>query len=307
MGQSGAVIRRKIEAATGRRPDDAVMAFAEQLCPKISEALLLEPKFSLQPVLHDAEITHYKAFISSQPPKSLFCYDDGFLIHLDNKLTYYWIEVGLSGEAGDTAPPESYTPTLADSAMSRPFFECLYTAIVRELPNGPKPDEDPSFEGMSIERNVDNVLFLEDSTKILVMTFAFGERPDQGYRARVVLPINTVEEILLVAAPKAIDDAPTSGVWANHMQEETLATPLKLRAVIDRTPTPLNDISQFAPGHVILIPREQLEVAQLIADTPGKSLTLGTGRLGQYQSNKAVKLNSAPDAATRALLIRTLL
>lgn len=300
----GAVIRRKIRAAEGRKPDATVMIFAENLTGQIAEALLLEPKFTLHPEFVDAEVLSFKAFLTSTPPKSLYCYSRDILFHLDNELTYTWIEMGLSGEAvlADRVS-ERYAPSAIDASLSRPFFECLMTSLQKDLPKRYRVAETEYEDAMSLERLVDNVHFTDDSTKVVVLKYGFSRHDEVVVGCcRIVLPLSIIEEVMLSAKPQVRDDAPNTGVWTKHMRGEVLDLPLKIIAVLERTKMSVDEIARLAPGKHIFLSAENLSKVTLCAETNKGVRELATGRLGLHNRAKAIKLDDRPKSRLTAIV-----
>lgn len=300
---SGDVIRRKIRAADGRKPDDTVIEFAENLTAQIAEALLLEPKFTLNPRFVDAEVISFKSFLADAPQKSLFCYTEDVLFHLENQLAYAWIEKGLSGEHIDLVAADAYTPSAIDAALSQPLFECLLSSLQRDLPKQYRLAEQDFEQAMTIERLSDNVHFTDESAKLVSFKYGFSENAKQReFMCRILLHLSIVEEIILTVKPRARDDAPTSGLWTRHMQDELLDLPLKLTAVLGRPKMSVDEISHLAPGKHILLTRESLQNLTLGVETPRGVKILADGRLGSQNQSKAIKLNAAPKSTLASIL-----
>ncbi|MEO1014231.1 MAG: FliM/FliN family flagellar motor switch protein [Pseudomonadota bacterium] len=298
----GEVIQRKIRAADGRKPDPAVMEFAESLTAQIAEALLLEPKFNLQPQFENAEITSYRSLLSALSPKSLYAYTIDILFHIENELAFRWIEKSLSGESIDAESIGDYEPTAIDAHLSRPLFECLLTSLQRDLPKKYRLPETAYEDEMMIERSVDNVHFVDESTKVVVLNYAFAASTGEaGGNARIVLPLSIIEEIALTAKPRTLEDAPTSGLWTQHMTEETLNLPLEVTAVVEKTKMTVDDIARLSPGALILLPKKNLEQVVVAVETPKGVTPLTHGKLGLKNQSKAVKLSAAPRSQLQAL------
>ncbi|MEM9262293.1 MAG: FliM/FliN family flagellar motor switch protein [Pseudomonadota bacterium] len=301
---SGDVLKQKIRAADGRKPDPTVMAFADNLTSQIVEALALEPKFTLSPKFHDAEIASFKAFLASVPEKSLFAYTSDVLFHLENPLAYCWVEKGLSGESEISKDDVAeFVPSAIDASISRPFFDCLLTALQRDLPRKYRLTEHQYDEAMHVERLADNVYFCDETSKVVVFKYIFGDyEPQTEYIGRIVLPLSIVEEIVISVEPRESIEAPHSGLWTKHMKEEVLSLPLDLSAVIERTSMSVNEISRLAPGKHILIPRDSLDKLLIGVETIKGLKPLATGRLGSNNQLKAVKLNDLSTAKLTTLL-----
>ncbi len=300
---SGEVIKRKIQAADGRKPDAAVMEFAENLTLQIAEALLLEPKFTLLPAFESAEITSYRSLLSQLSPKSLYAYTIDVLFHLENELGFCWIEKSLSGESIEAEPVADYEPTAIDAHLSRPFFECLLTSLQRDLPKKYRLPESAYEDEMMIERAVDNVHFVDETTKVVVLKYAFNHQDGRvGGNARIVLPLSIIEEIALTARPHSLADAPTSGLWTQHMTEETLNLPLDVTAVIEKTKMTVDDIARLSPGAMISLPKKNLERVIVAVETENGVKPLTYGRLGLKNQSKAVKLGAEPKSSLTALV-----
>ncbi|MEO0398806.1 MAG: FliM/FliN family flagellar motor switch protein [Pseudomonadota bacterium] len=298
----GELLRRKIKAADGRKPDENVIDLADHLAAKMSESLLLEPRFTLSPRYFDAEVKSVKALFADLPKKSLYCFTQDVLFHFDNKLTYYWIEAGLAGENDTVSDEDEYVPTAIDTILSRPLFECLFAPLLKILPILSEKTEMELFGEMEIERLIDNVRFLDETTKIVLISFAFGETEDDRAIARLVLPVSVVEEITVSAKPRELEDASAHGVWTSHMHQETLELPLALSAVINQTSMTIDEISKFEPGQLIVFPRDHLERIHLAVENGSDVRPLAVGQLGRHQSQKAVKLLEDPDPGFADLL-----
>ena len=301
--KGGQVIRRKIKAADGRKPDESVFEFAEELNARLIDGLLLEPKFTLTPQFEDAEITSVKSFLAGCPPKSLFATTPEILVHLDNSLTYYWVELGLSGELSESDDLEAFAPSAVDAALARTLVECIIISIQNDLPHKIRISESKLERILDVERLVDNVKYLDESAKVVSFTFKFTDQErERKTTARLVLPVSIIEEITVRSNPNAIEDAPTSGLWSSHMKEETMTLPVEVSAVVERMRLPINDISRFEEGQVFTFPRENLtELTLLVKD--GQNLhEVARGRLGLHQQMKAVKLNDAPASKLKSIL-----
>ncbi|MEM6413876.1 MAG: FliM/FliN family flagellar motor switch protein [Pseudomonadota bacterium] len=303
--QSGALIRRKIKAADGRKPDDAVIEFAEHLTSKINESLVFEPRFIFSARYHDAEVTSLKGLFGELPNKSLYCFTDDFLFHLDNQLTHYWIEAGLAGENETVSDATTYSPTAIDTVLSRPLFECIASPLKKALPVYADKSENEIFRQMEIERHIDNVHFMDDASKVVVICFAFGEEGMEPMHARLALPVTMVEEITANTKPRQIEDISSQGIWSSHLHNEAMHLPLTLHAVINRAQLTVDEISKFEPGQLLAFSQESLEQIQLSVSNGKETRPIAIGQLGRHQTQKAIKLVEDPDHRMTSLLSLT--
>ena len=295
MTSDGEVIKRKIAAARVQRPDASVLIYGQQLVPKLTEALLLEPKFSLQPLFEGAETTTLMSLLDDLPAKSLFCHSDDILIHFDNLLTYHWLERGLSGEGCSETKPDDYTPSAVDVNLCRPLFECFFNGLQKDVPKSIRIEEDELESVLNIERHVENVRFGDDAMKVAILKYKFEEpETDNVHIVRIIFPFSLMEEITVNINPTLTEEISTSSIWVDHMQEETRALPLKLTAVIDCLNMNVKEVTALAPGQVITLPREN-RLNRAVAIEDGHRLQiLANGRLGAHKGLKAIKLNSDP-------------
>ncbi len=299
----GQLIRRKIKAADGRKPDAAVFEYAENLNAKLIEGLVLEPKFTLTPRFHDAEISSLKSVLAGVPAKSLFCNSADVLLHLDNRLAYHWIELGLSGQISDEEKADAYTPSYVDQILSRPFFECLLTSIQEEFPEKIRIAEKDFERALNIERLVDNVKYLDETSKVVVLTYMFTDPNETlDLAMRLVLPLNIVEELTVGSNPISLEDAPSKGLWYKHMKVETMSLPLELTAVVEQLRLPIDEISRFEEGQTLRIPRENLEKLRIVVEDQKTIHEVAKGKLGLHRQMKAVKLTEPPETKLRTIL-----
>lgn len=190
------------------------------------------------------------------------------------------------------AEPGTRRPTPTDAALVSEFID----GLLREVEGMPAESDLRPFSGFRYGSYLEDPrpldLTLEEGvycTFRISVGFSLGAR-----RTVIILAVPAGERALFAdpggTAPKALTED-----WAMSLERQVAEAPLRFDAVLGRVTLPLSAVLSLAPGVSVPLDGATLEKVGLIG-LDGREIA--TGRLGQAQGRRALRLAVAPGPVT---------
>jgi flagellar motor switch protein FliM len=204
------------------------------------------------------------------------------------------IEMQTMGQV-QPRPPRDRPLTRTDAAMAAPLVDGILRRLSQSLADHPDSYWTCGFHfGAMIEDRRSLGLALTGTDYHL-------------FRMQLYLgPVLREGEVMLALPQCADPDQPRQDaelvVASERLQQRLLSAPVRLEAVLCRLSLPLSELGKLAVGDVLHVPPDVLRTVSLDA---GGQRGVATGRLGQMDGMRALRLNLAGAVADQAVLPAT--
>jgi flagellar motor switch protein FliM len=232
------------------------------------------------------------------------------LLALESDLVYHLIDLTLGGDPAASPEPEPRTFTAIDMALCRLHLDAILAAFAQAIGANLGRPLTKGLGVRDVRQNLSQLRLAPDYIDVLVfgMELTLGEAGRRG-RFMLVLPLSALDVIrasIQARNEQAQRDRPND-LWKTLMRRAAASAPVPVDAVLHRQTLSLAALQELQVGQVIEIPRQAVEEVELAIPQPGgRTAVLATGRLGAYQDNKVLKLQTPPDARVVAHIDRAL-
>ncbi|MBA3324538.1 MAG: FliM/FliN family flagellar motor switch protein [Rhodobacteraceae bacterium] len=221
------------------------------------------------------------------------------LIAADADLAYHLIDLTLGGDPMRAPPPVARGLTAIDMALGRLYLEAILAAFGAAIGAGFGRPLTKAMRIRDQRQNAAQLRLAPDYIDVLVirLSLTLAEAGRRG-ACELILPLSALDVIrasIEARATQAARERPND-LWKTLMRRAAAAAPVAVDAVLHRQNVSLAALQDMKVGQVIEIPRQAAETIQLtIAQPGGRTALIATGRLGGFQDNKVVKLETAVD------------
>ncbi len=221
------------------------------------------------------------------------------LIAADGDLAYHLIDLTLGGDPLTAPAAVARNLTAIDMALGRLYLDAVLQAFAAAIGVGLGRPLTKAMRIRDQRQNVAQLRLAPDYIDVLVvrLTLSLAEAGRRG-ACEIIVPLSALDVIraaIEARATQAAQDRPND-LWRRLMRRAAAAAPVPVDAVLHRQRLSLAALQGLKVGQVIEIPRQAADSIQLVISQPGgRSATIATGRLGGFQDNKVVKLDTPVD------------
>lgn len=217
--------------------------------------------------------------------------------NIDTSLTQIITQSSFGYEEG-IAPNTDYKPGLLDGLLFKTVFAKLDSEIEEIFKS-----ETIGFDPAKIFQAVPNIEMIELNPKIVswvTVSLNFkaaqasqeaGRASDASYSVRILLPQALAQKIVdghfqRVSQKQTNPDS----FWRSHMESSVSGARIPVRAIAETCQMTIAECTRLQIGQVIELPGASLQKVAIEAEMKDQRMRLGTGALGIFKSNRAIKL-----------------
>lgn len=296
--EKASVLRRKIDAAANRAaPSSNADAFAGELGALAAKAVgaLLEAECAARAQEKSGALS---AMFDAASASGIYYWlnDAGgepcFFISVEPSFAGLMTTRLLGGELGEPAP--SADATAVDFEMAASLVDVL-TAPLNALLQKTSKTARIAQTGRRGSRVLKETLRERETLATCAFTIDLEIDGKPLPRAMTLVFARAFLDAAGVFSPSGPRTKALSPNWAPALRRNVLGIEIPLSVVLDRLMTSVGDLSRLQVGQVIDLDPNSLTALEIAAATSAGPANIARGRLGSWQSRKAVKLTTDID------------
>jgi flagellar motor switch protein FliM len=302
---AGRVLRKKLSAIRSRGYSYPVLsglsATFETAAEKGAAAVLGS---FVEASVRQSRVERVGALVAGLPAQGLFTVltsprGDTAMVGLDMALLDHVVDVLAGGGPGMLTGLRERMPTAIDAALCGRLVEAVTDRLAREISALADGAALAPLAPTRTELSPANLHHLLHDQQYLAcrVTLELGD-DGRGGDLFLAMPLGWVEPAEAALARMRFRGAQAdSEQWMRHMRKVVRRSPLRIRAVIDRSRLPVADLTRLEVGRLLPLGDATLDDVVLMLSAGGIAHPVGRGRLGAYRHNKAVRILEPPDPA----------
>ncbi|MEM7670846.1 MAG: FliM/FliN family flagellar motor switch protein, partial [Pseudomonadota bacterium] len=223
---------------------------------------------------------------------------DRQLINVSPGLVNMIVDLRLGGDPSRSTPAQVRAITEIDMTLCEEFIDRVLHAFSRAMAMVLEATEIPKLSLLEYEQYSSLVSIAPDNADVLVIKATVDVQTDpQGAEFDFVIPLSALDTFKSASrnsALKAMTDT-SADLWHDHMTQVAQLSAARLNAVLHSFMMEAQDLEELTAGQVIALPRQCLGSVDLILEGASAQAPLATGRLGNLEGQKAVRLMVPPD------------
>ncbi|WP_166416619.1 FliM/FliN family flagellar motor switch protein [Cochlodiniinecator piscidefendens] len=206
--------------------------------------------------------------------------DDGRqgIFALDFQCLASILEVQTTGQVKEEVA-EARKTTAIDAAMCESFINMIFTLLSSTL------------EGLASGSWLPGFVYVGPFESLRKIGLVLDDLPYRNYTVGLDLALGAKKGNIQIALPAAerIEEVLDMGGadWSVSLQSAVLKSEAQLQAVLHRQDMTVSQVSQLQVGDLVMVP--QSSVTSISIQDPAGT-TLGIGKLGQSQGNRAIRM-----------------
>lgn len=222
---------------------------------------------------------------------------DRQLLNVSAGLVNTIVDFRMGGDPVKTGAGPVRTITEIDMVLCEAFIDRVLHAFARAMAIGLDAVDIPRLTRIEFEQYTSLVNIAPDNADVLVIRTRVDTAQDvEGVEFEVVIPLSALDTFKSASRRSAVPSLQdtSADLWRDHMNNVAAVAAAKLNAVLYSMTMEAQELQALAPGQVIEIPRNCLNKVHLTIDGAAGA-ALSSGRLGNLEGRKAIKLSDPPD------------
>ena len=298
----------------GRSPLPDLELIGENFGRLMEDELRVIVKTIVGALILDCTVTKLSDVIDSIPVPSMLGLirarntDRLGLINLSSDLVYHLVDMRMGGDAGQAPIPTTRSFTPIDAQLCLDIFEAVLEAFRKSLVESLGLPIEAGLTIAGHKQDINTVRIAPKSADVLLITVSLdiGEAARSG-DFELILPLSILDEVRASMLKMDVTESlSTDDLWYRQLSRFSVSAPVPLHAILHSVNMPIAGVEALKPGDVIAIPATAIEDIDMVQSLGTRhQAVLSTGRLGQFDGTKVIKLaRSIPrqlDQSLRAL------
>ncbi|MEM6933955.1 MAG: FliM/FliN family flagellar motor switch protein [Pseudomonadota bacterium] len=234
---------------------------------------------------------------------------DRQLINVSSGLVNMIVDLRLGGDPSRTNPTTVRAITEIDMTLCEDFIERVLHAFSRAMAMALEATDIPKLSLLEYEQYSSLVSIAPDNADVLVIKATIETQADpKGAEFDFVIPLSALDTFKSATKNSAlIEMSDTSAdLWHDHMKQVASLSAAHMNAVLHSFTMEAQDLEELTAGQVIALPRQCLTSVDLVIEGTSAQSPLATGRLGNLEGQKAVRLTVPPDVGLQGVVAASL-